>query len=170
MRGPCGCRWAAKVVVMQGLVKNGLAHGPETGAANFRMVCNPAEFGGPSRGRTYGPLMKSPVENFPQDTRDEQSLANMRKCDGEPHHGSSCVRLFWHQVGTNRRIFIVLGWQRGRPASLPVCSAFSAMLNHAIFKKSDFPAMALVVCSKEELTHTFDRLSPISGRRPQRWV
>ena len=34
------------------------------------------KFGGPCRGRTYGPLIKSPAETPPQDTQQEQSQAN----------------------------------------------------------------------------------------------
>ena len=40
----------------------------------------------------------------------------------------------------------------------------------AIFEKSDFPGMPLHVRSEDELAHTFDGLSHVSGRkRPQRW-
>ncbi len=33
-------------------------------------------FGGPCRGRTYGPLIKSPAERLTQNTQDEQSPLN----------------------------------------------------------------------------------------------
>ena len=33
------------------------------------------KFGGPCRGRTYGPLIKSPAEDLPQNTHEEQSSA-----------------------------------------------------------------------------------------------
>jgi len=33
------------------------------------------KFGGPCRGRTYGPLMKSPDEALPQDTPQNESAA-----------------------------------------------------------------------------------------------
>ena len=35
------------------------------------------EFGGPCRGRTYGPLIKSPPETLPQDTQQEESAAKV---------------------------------------------------------------------------------------------
>jgi len=34
-----------------------------------------AKSGGPCRGRTYGPLIKSPAETLPQDTQQEESSA-----------------------------------------------------------------------------------------------
>ena len=34
-----------------------------------------ARFGGPCRGRTYGPLIKSLVDGLPEDTQQEQSAA-----------------------------------------------------------------------------------------------
>ena len=37
------------------------------------MVCKWLMFGGPCRGRTYGPLNKSPAEDLPQDTQEELS-------------------------------------------------------------------------------------------------
>ena len=33
------------------------------------------DFGGPCRGRTYGPLMKRPDEDLPEDTQQEESSA-----------------------------------------------------------------------------------------------
>ena len=33
------------------------------------------EFGGPCRGRTYGPLIKSLADDLPQDTLQEESAA-----------------------------------------------------------------------------------------------
>jgi hypothetical protein len=33
------------------------------------------KFGGPCRGRTYGPLIKSPVEDLPQNTQHNESAA-----------------------------------------------------------------------------------------------
>jgi hypothetical protein len=39
------------------------------------MVSKCAEIGGPCRGRTYGPLIKSPVEDLSQDTQKEESSA-----------------------------------------------------------------------------------------------
>jgi len=33
------------------------------------------EFGGPRRGRTYGPLIKSPAENLSEKTQQNESLA-----------------------------------------------------------------------------------------------
>jgi hypothetical protein len=45
------------------------------------------------------PLIKSPVENLPQDIqRNHQQNARIR--DGSGHPGSWCVRVFWHQLGT----------------------------------------------------------------------
>jgi hypothetical protein len=39
------------------------------------------------------------------------------------------------------------------------------MLDCTVFLTSDFPAVALVVCSEEEAAHGFDRLShKVSGR------
>ena len=44
-------------------------------------------------------------------------------------------------------------------------SAFLAMLDCTVFLTSDFPAVALVLCSEEEAAHGFDRLShKVSGR------
>jgi len=44
-------------------------------------------------------------------------------------------------------------------------SAFLAMLDCTVFLTSDFPAVALVVCSEEEAAHGFYRLSDkVSGR------
>ena len=34
-------------------------------------------FGGPCRGRTYGPLIKSPAEDLPQNTQHEESSAKV---------------------------------------------------------------------------------------------
>ena len=34
------------------------------------------EFGGPCRGRTYGPLIKSPAEVLPEDTHQQESGDN----------------------------------------------------------------------------------------------
>ena len=56
------------------------------------------------------------------------------------------------------------GSETGQP-SHPASSAFSAMLNLAVFEKSDFPAVALVVCSEEKVAHRFDRLFTFSYRR-----
>jgi hypothetical protein len=33
------------------------------------------KFGGPCRGRTYGPLIKSPVEDLPESTHQNESAA-----------------------------------------------------------------------------------------------
>jgi hypothetical protein len=55
-------------------------------------------------------------------------------------------------------LFHILG-HGGRPTAYPLRPAFSAMFNCAIFEKSDFPAMALVVCSEEKVAHKFDRLT-----------
>jgi hypothetical protein len=56
-------------------------------------------------------------------------------------------------------------------SSMPVHSAFPAMLDCTVFLTSDFPAVALVVCSEEEVVaHGFDRLHTQdrrSNRRPQ---
>jgi hypothetical protein len=38
-------------------------------------------------------------------------------------------------------------------------SAFLAMLDCTVFLTSDFPAVALVVCSEEKVAHGFDHLS-----------
>jgi hypothetical protein len=44
------------------------------------------------------------------------------------------------------------------------------MFSRAIFEDLDFPAMALVVCSKEKVAHKFDRLTHTGDgrKRPQR--
>ena len=39
------------------------------------MVSKSAESGGPCRGRTYGTLIKSPAEDLPQDTQQNESAA-----------------------------------------------------------------------------------------------
>lgn len=39
------------------------------------------------------------------------------------------------------------------------------MLDCTVFLTSDFPAVALVVCSEEEAAHGFDRLSHNDGSR-----
>ena len=41
----------------------------------MREVSNLFICGGPCRGRTYGPLIKSPAENLPEHTQHHQSLA-----------------------------------------------------------------------------------------------
>ena len=46
----------------------------------------------------------------------------------------------------------------GRKAN-PLSNAFLAMLDCTVFLTSDFPAVAVVVCSEEEAAHGFDRLS-----------
>jgi len=38
-------------------------------------ACKWLIFGGPCRDRTYGPLIKSLVENLPEDTQQDQSAA-----------------------------------------------------------------------------------------------
>ena len=40
------------------------------------MVCKSAEIGGPCRGRTYGPLIKSPAERLTENTQDDLSPSN----------------------------------------------------------------------------------------------
>jgi hypothetical protein len=35
------------------------------------------KFGGPCRGRTYGPLIKSPAEELPKDIQQNESIAKM---------------------------------------------------------------------------------------------
>ena len=52
----------SKVVAGEGLEETG----------NSEVV---GKFGGPCRGRTYGPLIKSPAEELPQDTQQEESTA-----------------------------------------------------------------------------------------------
>jgi len=54
----------------------------------------------PCRGRTYGPLIKSPSEELPQATQHNESSAKEWIRDGTGHHRSWCVRVFWHQRGT----------------------------------------------------------------------
>ena len=44
------------------------------------------------------PLIKSPVESLPQDTQQKGKIR-----DGSDHHGSWCVTVFWHQLGTMPR-------------------------------------------------------------------
>ena len=44
--------------------------------------------------------IKSLAEALPQDTQQKESSEKGRIRDGAPHHGSSCVRVFWHQLGT----------------------------------------------------------------------
>ena len=63
-------------------VREGLAHPPHTVPIRFPdsvgirgVVCKSAKNGGPCRGRTYGPLIKSPGNNPPQDTQQDQSAA-----------------------------------------------------------------------------------------------
>jgi hypothetical protein len=59
------------------------------------------DFSGPCKGRTYGPLMKSPAEDLTQDTPQEQSSATFE--DSSWH--ISCVMVCqgvlapaWHHV------------------------------------------------------------------------
>ena len=45
------------------------------GCARIAAGTNEVRFGGPCRGRTYGPLIKSPGGNLPQETQHEESAA-----------------------------------------------------------------------------------------------
>ena len=49
-----------------------VAEGVMEEAENSEVVGN---FGGPCRGRTYGPLIKSLVDDLPKDTQKDQSAA-----------------------------------------------------------------------------------------------
>ena len=55
------------------LLYNGSSHGPQTASAfeeNCLVVCNSAKSGGPCRGRTYGPLIKSERQGMTQVVED----------------------------------------------------------------------------------------------------
>jgi hypothetical protein len=54
---------------------------------------------------------------------------------------------------------VTIGGYGGRPTAYPLRSALSAMFNRAIFEKSDFPAIAFVVCSEKKVAQRFDRLT-----------
>jgi hypothetical protein len=65
------------------------------------MVQGVEECGGPCRGRTYGPLMKSPTKTYPRTLSKNNHQQKGKIRDGSPYLGSSDVRVFWHQAGTN---------------------------------------------------------------------
>ena len=46
---------------------------PTRKSAEMELTRKWLSFGGPCRGRTYGPLIKSPAETLPQDTQQEES-------------------------------------------------------------------------------------------------
>ncbi len=67
------------------------------------------------------------------------------------NHGLSCVRWFWYQLGTERVFTIVKRLQGRRPSIPPTRSAFAAVFSAAINSKSDLPAVAILVSSKDEV-------------------
>jgi len=68
------------------------------------MVCKSAEIGGPCRGRTYGPLIKSPGEILPENSQHDKSLANSEDEESKSLILSRYVQYVWHQVGTNEAL------------------------------------------------------------------
>ena len=64
------------------------------------------EFGGPCRGRTYGPLIKSPSEELPQELRTTNPQKQRKSRDGTGHRESSYIRVFRPQLGTRAGVDI----------------------------------------------------------------
>jgi hypothetical protein len=65
------------------------------------------ENGGPCRGRTSGPLTKSPAEVLSRTTSKRNYQRRVKICDGIGHPRSWCVKMFWHQVGSERFIIVI---------------------------------------------------------------